>query len=422
MSHVAVIGAGYVGLSTALGLAELGHEVRLIERDENRYAALLRGVVPVNEPEMLELLTKHLGSSLIIENTDSQLTTCKYVFICVSTPSATDGSTDLTAVYSVFTSLEQDSLASHVWILKSSIPPGTTQRLCRDLGLETSQVVCNPEFLREGHCIEDFMKPDRIVIGSEDTEVVQELKSLYSDIKTKVIVCSPTEAELIKYASNSALAVKLTFANEISDLCDAMNIDVNTVLSGVGSDTRIGIGMLAPGPGWGGSCLPKDTRALVHASSQLEVSLSMVKAAINSNSVRAQRIAQTLIDFLGRSNQENIAVWGLTFKAETDDLRESPALEVIALLLNAGIKVTAFDPAVQKEAHIDSRVEIADSAIEACKHSQLLVVMTEWSCFRKIEVAEITDRTILRTVLDTRGILDQASWKSAGFKFLTIGR
>lgn len=422
MSHIAVIGAGYVGLATALGMAELGHRVLLIENNESRYADLLRGVPPVKEPEISGLLAKHLGTSLFLENTISQLTTYKYVFICVGTPSTADGSIDLTAVYSIFRSLERDSPASQVWILKSSVPPGTTKRLCCDLGLDPSQIVCNPEFLREGHCIEDFMKPDRIVIGSEDTEVAKELRSLYSDIQTNIIVCSPTEAELIKYASNSALAVKLSFANEISDLCDGMNIDANVVLGGVGSDTRIGIGMLTPGPGWGGSCLPKDTRALVHTSSQLGVSLSMINAAINSNSVRTERIAQTLIDFLRCSNQDNIAVWGLTFKAETDDLRESPALEVIALLLNAQIEVTAFDPAVQRGAHIDSRIEIAHSAIEACKHSQLLVVMTEWACFREIEVAEIIHRTNLRTVLDTRGILDQASWKSAGYRFLTIGR
>lgn len=420
MFQIGVIGAGYVGLSTALGFAELGYNVRLIESDLSKYSSLLQANAPFKEPEFTELLIKHLGKSLSLGTSVEELKICNYVFICVGTPSAADGSSDLSAVYSVCASLIQNSSTPQTWIFKSSIPPGTTRKLCNDLGLDTSQVVCNPEFLREGHCIEDFMRPHRIVIGSDDPRVVQELTNLYSAIETQVIFCSPTEAELIKYTSNSALAVKLSFANEISDLCDAMDSNTSVVLEGVGLDPRIGAGMLVPGPGWGGSCLPKDTRALIHVATQLEVSLTMIESAVNSNSARAERIAQTLIQELRHSNQNNIAVWGLTFKAETNDLRESPALTVITLLLNAGIRVTAFDPAVQKKTLIDSRVEVAHSALGACKHSQLLVVMTEWACFREIEVAEITLRTTLRTVLDTRGILDQPSWESAGFKFLNI--
>ena len=419
---IAVIGAGYVGLTTAVGFAELGYKVTLAESDKDKISTLRRGVVPFKEPKLPELLKKHLGASLRLETDITQLTNCKYVFICVGTPSNDDNSADLGAVFSVLYSISRGAPPSQVWIVKSSIPPGTTQKLCSDLGLDSSQLVFNPEFLREGRCVDDFMSPDRIVIGTENVKVLQELQSLYSPIETEVISCTPTEAELIKYASNSALAVKLSFANEISDLCDAMNADVKVVLGGVGSDTRIGIGMLVPGPGWGGSCLPKDTRALIYSASQLDVTLSMVASATQSNSIRAERITNTLLNELRRLGQKSIAVWGLTFKAETDDLRESPALAIIDLLLEAGTSVTAFDPAIQNGSLIDPRVKVAHSALEACGSSELLVVMTEWKGFSEIAGTDITQHTKINTVLDTRRILARSLWETAGVRFLRIGQ
>ena len=418
---IGVIGAGYVGLATALGFAELGYSVCLVENNLTRLSSLRRGMSVFQEPRFQELLSKHISSLLLITNSLEQVEKSDFVFICVGTPNAGDGSSDTAAVYSVLRRLSQASCNSQVWVLKSSIPPGTTDKLCSDLNLAKSRLVVNPEFLREGHCIEDFMFPHRIVIGTYGNHVASTLSNLYSGLRSEIIFCLPIEAELIKYISNSALAVKLSFANEVSDLCTAMGANPTMVLNGVGSDPRIGKGMLTPGPGWGGSCLPKDTRALIHVASEFGLSLSMIHAALESNLYRAARISSLILSELRKTGENYVSVWGLTFKARTDDLRESPALVVIDYLLAAGIHVVAFDPGLHdNKSAVDSRITVVDSPIEACQHSHLLVVLTEWEAFGRAIAIDIARNTRTRVILDTRKILDKAAWESVGITFISF--
>ncbi len=416
---IAVIGAGYVGLTTALCFAELGFSVCLVENDLTRLSSLQRRTITFQEPGFQELLSKHAPSALVMTDSLEQVEMSDFVFVCVGTPSTGNGSVDLIAVHSVLQDLSQSSQSSQVWVLKSSIPPGTTEKLCSDLNLPKSRLVVNPEFLREGHCIEDFMFPSRIIIGTYENNVADALSDLYSGLQSELIYCSPTEAELIKFASNSALAIKLSFANEVSDICTAVGASPSMVLNGVGADPRIGRGMLTPGPGWGGSCLPKDTRALIHTASELGVSLSMVEAAVESNLHRAARLANVILSELRKTGESCVTIWGLTFKAQTDDLRESPALTVIDHLLAAGIHVVAFDPGLRDgESSIDRRVTIVDSQIEACQHSHLLVVLTEWEAFGRAVASEIARNTRVRVVLDTRSVLKRLAWESVGITFI----
>lgn len=418
-STIGIVGAGYVGLATALGFAELGFPVCLVENDPTRLYALRNGTNTFQEPRFQELLSKHKESALLITDSLEHVEGCDFVFVCVGTPSTGTGSADVTAVHFVLRHLSQFSQSSQVVVLKSSIPPGTTEKLRGDLSLSKLRVAVNPEFLREGHCIEDFMFPSRLVIGAYDDDVAHALSGIYSDLLSEFIYCSPTEAELIKYVSNSALAIKLSFANEVSDLCRVIGASPSVVLNGVGFDPRIGKGMLTPGPGWGGSCLPKDTRALIHTASEFGVALSMVGAAVESNLHRAARIATVILSELREADQESVAIWGLTFKAQTDDLRESPALRVINHLLAAGIHVVAFDPGIRGgESSIDQRVAIVDSPIDACQHSHLLVVLTEWETFNRAVPSEIASNTRIKLVLDTRNVLERLAWESVGITFV----
>lgn len=415
---IAVVGAGYVGLTTALGFAELGFKVDLVENDSDRLAALRGGSMPFIEPALGELLEKHHDKNLrLFSSLDSSLEP-DFIFICVGTPTSEAGDTDLSAVQAI---LEHAAVTFNdaILVLKSSVPPGTTEKLVNVLPFVLQRLVCNPEFLREGHCIEDFLNPDRIVIGGEFAHAVARVAELYETLSRPTVICSATEAELIKYASNAALAVRISFANEFSNLCTAMDADAIVVLNGVGLDSRIGNAMMTPGPGWGGSCLPKDTRAVLRVARSHGIDLKSVDSAVNSNRNRVRAISQIVMKHAGDQHVSHIAVWGLTFKANTDDLRESPALAVLGLIILGGFRVVAYDPAISAgDTRVDRRIEIVDSAKAACRDANLLLVLTEWNEFREIRVDGVAESFRRRLVIDTRLVLKRQDWIGHGFTFV----
>lgn len=415
---IAVVGAGYVGLTTALGLAELDYRVNLVERDRQRLKLLNDGALPFQEPGLGELLEQHLGKNLQVFGDLMALNHVRFVFLCVATPTSTEGSADLSAVESALQEVMR-VCPTATFVLKSSVPPGTATRLSSELGIDPRQLVSNPEFLREGYCLKDFMTPDRIVIGSWSHSTSQQVADLYSQLRRPIIMCSTTEAELIKYASNSALAVKISFANEISDLCVQLEAQTSVVLEGVGADSRIGPAMMKPGPGWGGSCLPKDTQAILHLARSEGIRLSVIEAAVTSNSLRTKSIADLVNKLFEQEVGTHVAVWGLAFKAETDDLRDSPALEIIGHLVSGGLKVVAYDPAIlPNDTRVDSRITVAESMADSCRDAGLLLVLTEWRVFSEAPVAQLTELFKGKTIVDTRAILSRGHWTEYGFRFV----
>jgi len=303
-----------------------------------------------------------------------------------------------------------------VVVTKSTVPVGSAQVVEDAIGRSDVEVASNPEFLREGAAVHDFNHPDRIVVGARSTEVAQKVMDLYSKIDCPKILTSQATAELIKYASNSFLAIKLSYVNDIAALCEAVGADSHEVLHGMGLDTRIGNRFLEPGPGWGGSCFPKDAKALESIASNFGVELPLITSAIASNEAAHKRVADRVTDALGGSlSGKTIAVLGLTFKANTDDTRESPAIAVIEHLVQGGAKVVAYDPMVTK--YELAGLSLADSAVAAASGADALVVLTEWPVFRTVDSAEILQAMTGNIVVDTRRVLDQAKWQAAGAVF-----
>ena len=407
-----------MGLTTSIGLASLGHHVVGYDVDPAKVELLQAGTLPIHEPGLGEILADVLKSGNLQTTSalSEAVSEADFVFTCVPTPQDEDGSADLSYVISASAAMKDFLKPGAVVVTKSTVPVGSAQVVEDAIGRSDVEVASNPEFLREGAAVHDFNHPDRIVVGARSNEVAQKVMELYSKIDCPKILTSQATAELIKYASNSFLAIKLSYVNDIAALCEAVGADSHEVLHGMGLDTRIGNRFLEPGPGWGGSCFPKDTKALESIANSYGVDMPLITSAISSNDSAHKRVADRVAEALGGSlSGKTIAVLGLTFKANTDDTRESPAVAVIEHLIRGGAKVVAYDPMVSE--YELNGLSLADSAVTAASGSDALVVLTEWPEFRTVDSAEILKAMTGNVVVDTRRVLDKAKWQAAGAVF-----
>ena len=418
MSKVAVIGTGYVGLTTSIGLASLGHDVLGYDIDPSKVDQLKAGILPIHEPGLDQMLKDVLATGKLRATSKlaEAITDAEFVFTCVPTPQDEDGSADLSYVIAASSAMKDLLNPGAVVVTKSTVPVGSAQLVEAAIDRDDIHVASNPEFLREGAAVYDFQNPDRIVVGARSADVAQRVMDLYAKVECPKVLTSQPAAELIKYASNSFLAIKLSFVNDVAALCEAAGADSREVMHGMGLDTRIGNRFLEPGPGWGGSCFPKDTRALASIADSFGLQIPLINAAIASNETAHKRVADRVMNALGGSLVgKTIAVLGLTFKADTDDTRESPAISVIERLIGRGGKVVAYDPMVHE--YDLAGMALADSPVSAATGAQALVVLTEWVEFKSIDAKEILSAMSGKVVIDTRNVFNQKTWETAGATF-----
>jgi UDPglucose 6-dehydrogenase len=428
LHRVAVIGAGYVGLPTAATLASFGHTVVLAERDGSRLAALRAGRMPIVEAGLDDLVGESVDAGRL-SFTDSAVEAvqgAEFVFLCVATPQGSDGSADLSFVEAAAKEIGSHLKSGAIVVNKSTVPVGSATMVEQVIGRHDVSVVSNPEFLREGSAVLDSLNPDRIVVGADDTAAAAEVAELFSSTGAAMIVTDATTSETIKYASNAFLATKLSFVNALAGLCEEVGADARDVLLGLGYDKRIGFEFLKPGPGWGGSCLPKDTRALLHIAGEAGYEFSLLAGAIASNDDQLQRVVSKVEAACGGSlDGVTVAVWGLTFKANTDDRRDSPSLQITGRLLALGAVVQAFDPTVDADAvPADdlAGLTLRGDPYEAATGAQALVVLTEWDEFRWLDFARVQSVMAAPAIIDARNLLDPAAVRRMGFSYTGIGR
>ncbi|MGH9259152.1 MAG: UDP-glucose dehydrogenase family protein [Acidimicrobiales bacterium] len=422
MAQIAVIGAGYVGLTTAACFSHLGHDVVCADIDEDRVDRLTRGEVPIVEAGLDALVREGseggrlsfvLGAAAAVRNAE-------FAYLCVPTPQGDDGSADLSYIEAAARQIGPVLPSEAVVVNKSTVPVGSTRAVERVLGRDDVVVVSNPEFLREGSAVHDFLNPDRIVIGSDDQSAAVRVASIYIGVTAPIIVTDPASAETIKYASNAFLATKISFVNAIAAVCEAVGADVKDVVLGMGYDKRIGHEFLKPGPGWGGSCFPKDSRALVHIADTAGYSFDLLRGVITVNDDQFQRVVAKVRDLAGGSlTGVRVGVWGLTFKARTDDTRDSPALRIVSLLTEQGAEVRAYDPAVKAPV---SGVDSAADPYSVCDEADVLVVLTEWDEFRWLDFDKVAGLMASPRVVDARNLLDKPALERRGFVYTGIGR
>lgn len=420
--NVAVIGAGYVGLVSAAGLAALGHRVRVGESNQERVVQLQSGQVPIYEQGLDDLVAGGRASGLLsFHGSNKQsVTGADLIFLCLPTPSGADGRADLSCIEGVIEELALVVPPSARFVVKSTVPPGSVvsiQKRLANLGSEAG-VVSHPEFLREGSAVRDFMNPDRIVVGAFSMADADAVLNLYGELSSKVVRTDPTSAEMIKYASNSYLATRLTFANALANLCEAVGADIVDVLQGVGLDHRIGPHFLKPGPGYGGSCFPKDTQALIGVAEDAGYDFRLLRAVIEADEEQRRRVAAKVRMAAGGGLRgRRVAIWGMAFKAGTDDVRESPATRIAYLLKEEGAEVVAFDPEATAPG-----VRNAASALEAVDGADVLLIATEWPEFLEVDLAEVGKRMRGHRVVDARNLLDPKAVRSAGLDYWGLGR
>ena len=431
--HIAVIGTGYVGLVTGACFAEFGVDVTCVDVDSEKIARLLEGDVPIYEPGLEQLVTKNVQAGRLHFTTDVKqaIEQSLVIFLAVGTPPKEDGSADLRFVEQAARSIAEHMNGYKVIVTKSTVPIGTGERL-RKLIREHQKkqfhfgVASNPEFLREGAAINDFMRPDRVVIGSNDEEAVAIMRDLYRPlylIETPFVITSLESAELAKYAANAFLATKISFINEIANLCDRIGCDVHDVAKAIGMDRRIGNKFLHPGPGFGGSCFPKDTRALAAVAREFDAESRIVDAVIDVNSRQRDLMIPKIEKLAGGVEGKIIAVLGLAFKPETDDMREAPSVDIIRGLLERGAQVRAYDPVAVKEAKkILSGIDYSDDEYEAVTGADVLVFMTEWNQFRALDMQRIRQLMRAPKIADLRNIYEPGSMRELGFDYVGVGR
>ena len=421
-ADIVVIGTGYVGITTAACLAHLGHRVIGADIDARRVEQLSNGVIPIVEDGLEELVREGLASGNLRFTTDraEAAAVCEFAYLCVPTPQSPDGRADLSHIEDVARVIGPVLPPESIVVNKSTVPVGSTRVVERVLGRSDVFVVSNPEFLREGSAVHDFLHPDRIVIGSDDQSAAIRVASLYLGIASPPIVTDPASAETIKYASNAFLATKVSFVNAIAAVCEAVGADVNDVVLGMGYDPRIGHQFLRPGPGWGGSCLPKDTRALVRIAEDSGYDFDLLKGVITVNEQQLERVVTKVSDAVGGSvSGRKVAAWGLAFKARTDDLRDSPALEIIRRLTARGATVSAYDPAVHSPIE---GLEVCSDPYAACDGADVLVVLTEWDEFRWLDLDKVAAAMANPAIVDSRNVLDRSAAARRGISYQGIGR
>ncbi|MCO5318137.1 MAG: UDP-glucose/GDP-mannose dehydrogenase family protein [Microthrixaceae bacterium] len=423
-ARIAVVGTGYVGLTTGACLSHLGHDVVCLDVDAEKVEKLRSGHVPILEEGLDRLVEEGLHTSKLAFTTDvaAAVRGSEFVFLCLPTPQADDGSADLSFVEKACGQISDHLDAGAVVINKSTVPVGTTQLVADALGRPDVEVVSNPEFLRQGTAVHDFLNPDRIVIGARDRSVALRVASLYLELGAPWVVTDPPSAELIKYVANSFLATKLSFVNSVAAVSEAVGADVEDVIRGVGHDRRIGHAFLQPGPGWGGSCLPKDTSALAHIADSAGYEFGLLRSAMQVNDAQFGRIVGKAEDLVGDLNGKRVAVWGLTFKANTDDLRDSPALRIIDRLLARGAEVRAFDPGIGPDRSVAEGIEVVDDMFAATRGAEVLMVLTEWGEFRRADIEQLKESLASPNVVDARNLLDHTAMERNGFSVRAVGR
>ena len=417
-----MVGAGYVGLTTASCLAQLGHTVVGIDVDPIKVDRLNNGEIPIVE-EGLEVITQQMlkAKRLVFQHGYSDsIKVTEFIFLCVPTPQDEDGSADLTYIREAATSLLPYLASGSIIVNKSTVPVGSTLVVEEIVRREDVFVVSNPEFLREGSAVHDFLNPDRIVVGSSNKQAAQRVADLYQSINAQVIICDPASAETIKYAANAFLATKLSFANAIAALCEHVGANIDDVMDGIGQDKRIGNQFLKPGPGWGGSCFPKDTRALVKIAESAGYDFELLRGVIDFNEIQFDRIVDKVRKAVGGTlTGKNIAVLGLTFKAHTNDLRDSPALRIVEQLKLLGATINAYDPTV---ANPLPQTNFCETAKDACTSADAILIATEWPEFALLNPTEIGNVVRSKHMIDARNILEADLWRAAGFTYQGVGR
>jgi UDPglucose 6-dehydrogenase len=421
MAKIAIIGTGYVGLASAVGFAHLGHDVVGIDIDKAKIAKLSSGQSPIFEKDIEVFLKKSLKKKKIAFTSDySKVAGSQFVFLCLPTPQLDDGAADVSFILESTKMLSRHLKKSSTVVIKSTVPVNTWKLVKENINREDVSVVSNPEFLREGTALQDFFKPDRIVVGCTDEVKATEVARLYKAKKAKVVFTNNTSAEIIKYASNSFLAIKLSFVNEIAAYAESTDANALEVLNAMGLDKRIGKDFLKPGPGWGGMCFPKDVSALKESAREKNVPIPLLDAALESNLKAHARIVDKCKKALGGSlKDKKISVWGLSFKANTDDTRFSPAISVIELLLAEGAQIKAFDPIVKGVENLS--IEVSDDVKKNVTGADAIVLLTEWQEFKEIDPKKISDLMNQKIIIDSRNLLHKNKWEKAGFVFIGNG-
>jgi len=432
-NKITVIGTGYVGLVSGVGLSDLGNYVTCVDIDKEKISLLNERRIPIYEPGLQEYLNKNVdnGRLFFSTNIDEAIQKSDIVFICVGTPTSYNGEVDLSQVKRVAKIISHNLNNYKVIVTKSTVPVGTNRWLKEYIkNISQNQnfdVISNPEFLREGKAVQDFFHPDRIVVGYDSERAKEIMKEIYRPlylIETPFLFCNFETAELIKYASNAFLATKITFINQIANLCEEIGADVHIIAKAMGMDGRISPKFLHPGPGFGGSCFPKDIKALVEIGDKYNINMSLIKEVITSNENQKRRMVDKLLNLIGSLENKTVAVLGLAFKAETDDMRESPAILIINELLERGAKVKVHDPqAIENAKNIFGQsVSYYSDKYQVAENADALIILTEWNEYRNIDLNELKKIMKGNIILDTRNILDPLKTKEAGFIYEGVGR
>ena len=430
---IAVVGIGYVGLVAAAGLSESGNHIICVDNDENKIRSLKKGIIPIYEPGLAEIIKENEKAGRLSFTTDlkAAVDDCKLIVLGVGTPSGDDGSADISAVLDVCGKIAEYMKEYKIIITKSTVPVGTYKKVTELIKSKTKVLfdyVSNPEFLKEGSAVADFAKPDRVIIGTDNPDVQEIMKQLYSPFMRKgsrIIFMDPASAELAKYASNVMLATRVSFMNELSGLCDAFGADIEKVRTGTGADPRIGNSFLFAGVGYGGSCFPKDVRALIYMGKEVGCQMTIAEAVQQANYSQHEKFADRILNcFKGRENKTVLAVWGLAFKAKTDDVRESPAICCIKKFLQSGMKIRAFDPEAMEtaKAALNNSIETGKDDYGILNGADALVIFTEWQQFRTPDFDAIKAKLRKPVIFDGRNLYEPAYMKKLGFEYYCIGR
>ncbi len=429
---VCVVGIGYVGLVTAACLADGGNHVVCVDKDTRKIDGLKKGIIPIFEAQLAEVIKRNEGAGRLHFTTDLKygVENSRVIILAVGTPASADGSADISAVLSVAGQIADCMPDYRIIVTKSTVPVGTHKRVSDLMASRTNKpfdYVSNPEFLKEGAAVDDFMKPDRVIVGTTNPDVKEVMEHLYAPFMRKssrLLFMDPASAEMTKYAANAMLATRISFMNEIAALCETYGADAEAVRRGIGSDTRIGSAFLFPGVGYGGSCFPKDVNALIYMGGQQNCPMSIISAVHQANCRQQERFAGKIKDYFAGRKDVVLAVWGLAFKARTNDTRESAAIGCIERLLAAGFKVRAFDPEAMEEAkgQLGNRVEMGRDGYEILSGADALVILTDWQEFRTPDFDEILTKLRRPVIFDGRNLYDPAYIRKQGFEYHCIGR
>ncbi len=429
--NIAMLGTGYVGLVAGVCFADAGHDVVCVDSNESKIKSLMDGKVPFYEPGLDDLFSQHKKRMKFTSSVSEAVRSAQLIFIAVGTPELPDGSADMDPTFKALDEICKNATEAKFVVLKSTVPIGTAKKaagFCKENCKQEIEIINNPEFLRQGAAIEDFLRPDRVVIGCQGEKSRALMQELYEPFVTKagkpLIFMDNTSAEMTKYAANSFLAIKISFINELALLSEKLGADIDNVKAGFTSDNRINPAFFSPGIGYGGSCFPKDVRALIHTGKQHDLDLKLLKAADEVNERQKSILTQRVVERVGSLKGKTVALWGLAFKPRTDDVRRAPSLKIMEDLFLNGAKIRAFDPIATKNAVESARVpfEACESALEAIDGADVLVIVTEWPEFKSVNWRTVKAKMKTALVFDGRNLYDPAKMKAAGVEYHSIGR